>query len=144
MKLRFKTGDRGLEPIISALLMVVITVSAFSIAYMGTTAWIKNQKEGPLMRMQERLTVEDVWFKVDGTGKKYVCVYLRNVGKIEVILYDIMIDGIHITERTPAKLTLPLELGGWMTAVFPWTAGQTYEVKLLTDRGGEVITYAAA
>ena len=147
MKLRFKKiNDRGVEPIISALLMLVITVFAFSIIYMVTNTWISSQREGPLLRLQERLIIEDVWFMTNTTGK-YVCVYIRNIGKIEVSLYSLLIAGVTYP-YAPKRLTLPIGFGGWMNATVTgtniWTIGQTYEIKVLTDRGGEMSTYATA
>lgn len=149
MKLRFKKiNGRGVEPIIAALLMLVITVFAFSLTYMATNTWISAQRSGPMMRLQERLVFEDVWFMTNATVMtnatgKYVCVYIRNIGKVEVTLYNLLIGGATYP-YAPQRLTLPIGFGGWMNATFPWTVGTTYEVKVMTDRGGEMSTYATA
>jgi len=135
--------SRGVEPIISALLLLVLTIFAFSITYMATTTWVSSQRVGPLLSLQERLVIEDVWFKTNATGK-FICVYTRNVGKVDVEIYSMRVDRSVPPGIAPKKLFLEIRSGGWMNASFNWVVGTTYMVEVLTDRGSVMTTYAAA
>lgn len=135
--------SRAVSPIISALLMIVITVSGFSLTFMMANTWISVQRLGPLLALQERLAMEDVWFMTNTTGK-YICVYSRNVGKVELEIYSMMVNNVVPSGIAPAKLRLPLGFGGWMNASYDWVVGTTYKIDVLTDRGAVMTTYAAA
>lgn len=133
-------GNRGVEPIIASLLMLVITVAAFSIVYGVTNSWISTQRSGTLTQIQERLTIEDFWFKTGG----YICVYIRNTGTVEATINQMQVNGTTYS-YTPSSLTLTpsgSSSGGWMNATIAWTAGRTYEIKITTDNGSAITTNA--
>lgn len=135
--------SRGVSPIVSTLLMIVITVSAFSIVYATTNSWISAQRSGQLLALQERLAVEDVWFKHDG-AESAICVYTRNVGKVELEVYSLRVNEVSQTQTTPTKLGLPIGFGGWMNTSYSWVSGTTYKIEVSTDRGSVIATYATA
>lgn len=139
---RFLKRDRGVTPVVSALLMIVVTVAAFALLYGATDSWIRAQRTGPLLRLKERVVIENVWFLTNATGK-YVCVYSRNVGEVEVTIYSFQVGG-GVPSPMSGDITLSVGRGGWMNASYSWSVGTTYEVRVLTDRGGEFITHAMA
>jgi len=135
--------ERGVSPIVSALLMIVITVAAFSITYAATNSWTSAQRSGQLLALQERLVVEDVWFKHNSSNSA-ICVYARNVGKVELEIYSLKVNEVVSTETTPTKLRLSVGFGGWMNTTYNWMTGTTYKIEILTDRGSVIATYATA
>lgn len=138
---RFK-GNRGVSEIIAALLMIVITIAAFSLVIMTTNTWITAQRFGPILAMQERLTIETVWFNTNATGK-YICIYSRNVGKVELSIYSLRVNNVYPSGKAPTQLILPIGLAGWMNATYNWSVDETYKVELFTDRGSVMVTYAS-
>jgi len=137
-------GRRGIAPIVATLLLIVITLFSFAIAYTGTNAWINSQRSGPLKALQERFIVEDVWFVTKGASK-YVCTYIRNIGTVEVVISQLSINGTTQTSTTPSILTLSISGGGssgWMNATYTWITGKTYAIKVLTNQGSEVTVNA--
>ncbi len=136
---------RAVSPVVSALLMVTITVAAFTMIYAATDSWIRAQKRGALLMIKERVVIEDVWFMSNNTGK-YICIYIRNIGKVEIGLYA---GSLKINDATPSKVsfsseTLVVGVGGWINASFSWTVGTTYKISVLTERGSEFVVYATA
>ncbi len=122
-------NGRGITPVLSSLLLMVIAVAAMSIAITATYLITDNLHD----TMGERLIVEDVWFT---TGK--ISIYLRNVGKI-----SIKIAAIHI-DHTPQAFT-PLELEenrhGWLNVTYDWSSNSAYHLNIVTNRGTKVGDY---
>jgi len=76
MKVREMLGNkRGITPVISNLLLMVIAVAAMAIATTATYVITGNLRD----TMGERFIVEDVWF---GQNNE-VAIYLRNMGKTQ-------------------------------------------------------------
>ncbi len=141
----FSSRREAVSPIVSTLLLIVITVSAFSLVYYAADSWIRSQRRGPLLRLKERIVIEDVWFTSNSTGK-YVCVYIRNIGKVSIGLFS---SSLRVNDAVPSGVsfssaTLDIGKGGWVNASFAWTGGTTYKITIVTDRGGEFTTYETA
>jgi len=68
-------NKRGITPVLSSLLLMVIAVAAMSIAITATYVITDNLHD----TMGERFIIEDIWFT---TGK--ISIYLRNVGKVSI------------------------------------------------------------
>ncbi|MFQ6076691.1 MAG: archaellin/type IV pilin N-terminal domain-containing protein [Candidatus Bathyarchaeia archaeon] len=138
-------GKRAVSPVIAALIMIVITIAAFSLLYGAMDNWLRAQRAGPLMGLQERLVIEDVWFRTSGGVRTLTSVYVRNIGKVSVEIVSVKIDDVYYP-MTPKPLTLTSGVGAQMNVTFSkiWSPGTTYEIILLTDRGGEFTTHATA
>lgn len=96
-----------------------------------------------MLALQERLIIEDVWFKANATGK-FICTYSRNTGKIAIKIYSLRVNGVIPAGLAPKNLTLPTGFRGWVNASYSWAVGTTYKIELLTDRGSVMTTYATA
>jgi len=120
---------RGITPVLSSLLLMVIAVAAMSIAITATYVITDNLHD----TMGERFIVEDVWFT---TGK--ISIYLRNVGKVSIKIAAVYIN------RTSQSFT-PLELEedkhGWLNATYSWSFNSVYHINVVTNRGTKIVDY---
>ena len=120
---------RGITPVLSSLLLMVIAVAAMSIAITATYVITDNLHD----TMGERFIVEDVWFT---TGK--ISIYLRNVGKVSIKIAAVYIN------RTSQSFT-PLELEedkhGWLNATYSWSSNSVYHINVVTNRGTKIVDY---
>ncbi len=120
---------RGITPVLSSLLLMVIAVAAMSIAITATYFITDNLHD----TMGERLVAEDVWFT---TGK--ISIYLRNVGKISIKIAAVYVD------RTPQSF-MPLKLEenkhGWLNVTYSWSSNSVYHINVVTVRGTKVVDY---
>ena len=127
---------RGITPVVSSLLMIVIVLAAFSIVWGVTNNWITRQRWETKMQMKERLLIEDVWFRrVDDTY--LITIYVRNIGKIPVTIKEVYVDG-KLFEMSPSSLSLALKEGGFINvtkAGWTWSQNSTYRIKIKTERG---------
>jgi hypothetical protein len=120
---------RGITPVLSNLLLMVIAVAAMSIAITATYVITDNLHD----TMGERFVVEDVWF----TTEK-ISIYLRNVGKVSIKIAAVYVD------HTPQSFTsLKLEAGkhGWLNVTYSWDFNSVYRINIVTIRGAKVVDY---
>ena len=120
---------RGITPVLSNLLLMVIAVAAMSIAITATYVITGNLHD----TMGERFIIEDVWFT---TGK--ISIYIRNVGKVSIKIATVYID------HTPQSLK-PLKLeenkNGWLNVTYSWSHNSVYHINIVTVRGTKVVNY---
>ena len=120
---------RGITPVLSSLLLMVIAVAAMSIAITATYVITDNLHD----TMGERFIVEDVWFTTDK-----ILIYLRNVGKVSIKIAAVYIN------RTSQSFT-PLELEedkhGWLNATYSWSFNSVYHINVVTNRGTKIVDY---
>jgi len=83
--------------------------------------------------MSERVIVEDVWFN---SGQ--ISVYVRNIGRIKT-----SIDAVYINRISQELTSLELEQGkhGWLNVTYNWSQDAEYEIKVVTQRGTQVVDY---
>jgi flagellin-like protein len=122
-------NKRGITPVLSSVLLMVIAVAAMSIAITATYVITDNLHD----TMGERFVVEDVWFR---TGQ--ISIYLRNVGKVSIKIASVYVD------RKPQSFT-PLELEvndhGWLNVTYSWDSDSAYPINIVTRRGTKVVDY---
>ena len=120
---------RGITPVLSSLLLMVIAVAAMSIAITATYVITDNLHD----TMGERFIVEDVWFT---TGQ--ISIYLRNVGKVSIKIAAVYVN------RTSQSFT-PLELEedkhGWLNVTYSWSSDSVYHINVVSYRGTKVVDY---
>jgi FlaG/FlaF family flagellin (archaellin) len=131
---RFLNDKRGLTPIISELLLVVIAVSAMSIATSATYVITTNMREN----MSERVVAEDVWFNTASS----VSVYVYNVGKVDVSFTQAYVNHESVTFNAPQKLETNQSYA--LTVNHVWTSGEVYYIDIVTARGLHVAGYYQA
>ena len=125
-------NKRGITPILSSLLLTIITVAAMSLAASAAYVISDNLHQ----TMGERFIVEDVWFRTGG-----IDIYLRNVGQVDITVS-------HVFVNFTLQPTLPLALGigqhGWLDVAYNWTTGHAYNINIVTTRGNKVVDYYVA
>ena len=131
---RRRTSRSGVAPIVASLLLIVITVGAFSLVWGTTTTYLSSQRLGPLQQMRERVVIEEVYFFNNATGS-YVGVYFRNSGKVELIGQDISFNGSILANSSPLELSLQPGQAGWINASLAWSPGERYTVSIISERG---------
>jgi len=120
---------KGITPVLSSLLLMVIAVAAMSIAITATYVITDNLHD----IMGERFIVEDVWFT---TGQ--ISIYLRNVGKV-----SIKIVAVYVNRTSQSFTSLELEEGkhGWLNVTYSWSSNSVYHINVVTSRGTKVVDY---
>ena len=124
----------AVAPIVSSMLLISITVGAFSLVWGTTTTYLSSQRLGALQQMQERIIIENVYFFDNATGS-YVGIYFRNSGKVELIGQDISLNGSILSNTSPRELALPPGQAGWINASLAWSSGERYSVNVISERG---------
>jgi hypothetical protein len=124
---------RGITPVLSNVLLMVIAVAGMSIAMTATYVITNNLKE----IMGERFIVEDVWFKAPNT----IAVYLRNVGKMAI---EISAAYVNHTGQSFSSLKLEPEKHSWLNITYSWSADSVYYINIVTRRGNQVANYYEA
>jgi flagellin-like protein len=122
-------NKRGLTPVLSTLLLMVIAVAAMSIAVTATYVITGNLHD----IMGERLIVEDAWFT---TGK--ISLYLRNVGKVSIKIAAVYVNH---TSQSFTPLELEEDKHGWLNVTYSWSSNSVYHINIVTSRGTKVVDY---
>ncbi len=132
--------DSGVAPVIGTLLLVVITVSAFGLAYGAYSSWINTQRVGSMVQMQERVNVEVVWF----TSSTTASLYISNIGDSEVTITQVHING-GSTTIDPASLSIMPGSSSWVEVTWSGTfiIGSEYSFSVITNRGTIAETFAS-
>jgi hypothetical protein len=83
--------------------------------------------------MGERVIVEDVWFT---SGQ--VSLYVRNVGRVLI-----EVDAVYVNRTSQSFTQLELEQGkhGWVNVTYSWNTDSAYEIKIVTERGTQIVDY---
>jgi len=120
---------RGITPVLSSLLLMVIAVAAMSIAITATYVITDNLHD----TMGERFIVEDVWFRTD-----QISIYLRNVGKV-----SIKIAAVYVNHSSQSFTYLELEEDkhDWLNVTYSWSSSSVYHINIVTIRGTKVVDY---
>ena len=134
-----KRSRCGVAAVISTMLLLVIVVAAFSLVYGAYFSWVSAQQSGPLLQMQERISVEDVRFSSNTTAT--LCVF--NVGTADVTISSIEINGGSSTITSSSNSAVP-GISIWVNVDYPagFTSGSTYTFKVITARGTNTETSA--
>lgn len=123
-------GDnRGVTPVLSNVLLMIVAVSAMSLAASATYVITNNLRQ----TMGERVIVEDVWFI---TGN--ISLYIRNVGRVQS-----SVKLAYVNSTSQAIATTNFEVGGhgWINITYDWTPSSLYKINIVTSRGTKIIDY---
>ncbi len=132
----------GVAPIVASMLLISITVFAFTVVWGVTISYLSNQRFGPLQQMRERIIVEDVYFFENSTGK-YLGVYARNSGKVALVVQDIGVNGSSLANSSPKNLPLGVGQAGWINASLAWSPDSAYLITATSQRGSRVTSNAS-
>lgn len=127
--LKIWINKKAITPVLSTVLLTVITVAGMSIAITATYVITGNLKE----TMGERFIVEDVWFR---TG--IIAVYLRNTGKTAT---DIV--AVYVNHESQSITSLHLEplSHDWLNVTYDWSVNTVYHINVATSRGTQIADY---
>ncbi|HID90770.1 TPA: hypothetical protein EYP44_02290 [Candidatus Bathyarchaeota archaeon] len=122
---------RGISDLISHILMLMVVVTATSVVFAFVNRYVDIYRQGIGAGLKERLAIEDVWFKDDRT----IAVTVYNYGMIDAEVIAVFVDGSVVWEgeeevKVGDHKTLTVGSG--------WTSGETYSIRMLTDRGTTV------
>jgi len=132
-------GDRrGVSPIVADLMLLVITVAAFSLMYGTSNQWISLQRVNQMQTITERLVIEDAWFR--SATPKYVNITMTNVGRIDLEVKYVQINGVSCTVLNSSDGSgvfpeVEIQETKYMNVYLDWATGQDYTITVTTDRG---------
>ncbi len=128
----------GVSSIIANTLLIAIVVATGTVLLFWTNASFDTFKNelGAVMTAnseaaQERVIVEEVWFKENATGK-YIVPYIRNYGDINLTIVSIYLNGSMAWNGTidiASKRVVTEEL------VVSWVKDRVVWITVSTDRG---------
>jgi len=124
---------RGITPVLSNVLLMVVAVAGMSIAMTATYVITSNLRE----IMGERFIVEDVWFTEDDT----IAIYIRNIGKV-----TIEISAVYVNNTLWSLPSYKLEVNehNWLNITYDWSPSSFYYINIVTRRGNQVANYYGA
>lgn len=122
-------NKKGIAPVLSNLLLMVIAVAGMSIVMTATYVITSNLRE----TMGERFIVEDAYFTAGEVN-----LYLRNIGKAPIKIGAVY---INYTAETFASLELDIGDHGWLNVTYYWDSGSLYHINVVTVRGTGVADY---
>ncbi len=128
-------SKRAVSPVVSSLLMIVITIAGSGLIWASTSQWIRLQRINEMQVIRERLIIEDAWF-TNGEGKN-VTLTLTNIGTIDLMIRYVKVDEVTIMEIEDEDLEI---VGGdetiyWVIEDYEWDSNTEYRVSLITVRG---------
>ena len=87
---RFFRNKRGITPVLSNLLLMLVAVAVMALATTATYVITTNLREN----MSERVVVEDLWLN-NSTGS--ISAYLHNVGKVAIQVSAVYVNHTRVT-----------------------------------------------
>lgn len=128
---------KAISPVVSALLMLMVVMSAFAIIYPFTQQYVSNYQQTTGLALQEWFVIEDVWFTTQD-GEKIIKIHVFNAGRVGITLEAVYIRPEGGSEKR-ISLSEPLSLGvgedGSITLPYDYTNGVTYHISVVSNRG---------
>ncbi len=136
-----KTKTKGLEPIVAAVLLIVVAVIGAMLVYLWFAGYVtKATSQAEQMAASEKLKIEAASLTATGAATLYIrnlggdkvtiaTAYLFKPGTVTPLCYK---DNIGTTIDSGALLTVPITFTGCTL-----TAGYDYVIKLVTSKGTE-------
>ena len=126
---------RGLSPIFSNILLILIIVLGMSFAFAFLTGYVTDFQLGRGSAIMELIEFEDVWFK----NEDQIDITLYNYGKADVKIVSVYLDGIQIFNGDNDEF-LALSMGehdSIQISLPPHTLVENivYKLRIVTERG---------
>ncbi len=133
-------SKRAVSPVVSSLLMIVITIAGSGLIWSSTSQWIRLQRINEMQVIRERLLIEDAWF-TNGEGKN-VTLTMTNIGGIDLMIRRVKVNEVTILEIEDEELEIvgPEETVYRIIKDFIWDRNTEYRVSLITVRGNRFET----
>ena len=137
MKKLFRS-KKALSPVVAAIILIAVTV-AVSIA---VAAWMGALTFG-FMSGSEQVKIVSVQFSGTNSTNKQITVTLQNTGAGDVVITSAKVGDTVISSITVSPdSTVEAGTSATVTFNYNWTAGQSYNVGVVT-KAGNVFTYYA-
>ena len=119
--------------------MLVIVVTAASLVFVFVNFYVEDFQKKSGSALKERLFIEDIWFR---TGGEETDIVLYNYGKTDVKVVAVFLNNARLSLNNPIEI----ETGKYTTVTlsFPWSSGEQYKIKFLTERGYSIETRNSA
>lgn len=131
--------SKGISPIISALLLLAITVSVFSILLATIHWWLSDQRYYRMQAIRERLIIEDAWF-MPPPKDTIIRLTFTNVGKTALAIRMVIVNGRVMWGLKEEKVEI--EIGEtriiYVNLSSPWSPNTVYSIRVITERGNEI------
>lgn len=127
-------SKRAVSPVVSSLLMIVITIAGSGLIWSSTSQWIRLQRINEMQVIRERLLIEDAWFPI---GEEKVTLTMTNIGTIDLMIRYVKVNEVTILELEDEELKIVGrdETVYWIFEDFEWVTNTEYRVSLITVRG---------
>lgn len=127
-------NKKAISTIVGALLMVATVTIACSAILASSTLVLEQTRNS----YAERFVIEDVWFN-SRISDYFVNISIYNCGNIQVKINTVYINN----DNYAALNTLTLNPGArdWISVAYSWTAGNTYLIKIASERGTKYESY---
>lgn len=127
---------RAISPVISALLLILLSVAAGVVAYAYVMGWLGGATKNP---GAEKGTLEFDSIYADATSNK-IKIYVRNVGGKDLTLEKIYVDGVSYDNATTLSGALAVHAVAYLEVpktgvTLTLNEGYFYEVKVTCTDG---------
>ena len=144
-----KTKTRGLEPIVAAVLLIVVAVIGAVLVYLWFAGYVtKATSQAESMAASEKLKIEAASLTAAGNGSGTATLYIRNLGGDAVKVVDAYVfkpgsTNVLCKASSVSASPSPIQPGELSTITVSLpdtcriTAGYDYVVKIVTQKGTE-------
>jgi len=122
-------NKKAITPVLSNVLMMLISVAGMSIAITATYVISRNLHD----IMGERFMVEDVWFRTST-----IAIYVRNTGKVTISFAAVY---VNYTSQSFTALDLDIASHSWLNVTYSWNPSSLYHINIVSSRGTQVAGY---
>lgn len=139
MYLRFSRGKAAVSPVVSDVIMVFVTVAAFSILYGVSSQWMIIQRINEMQVIRERLIIEDAWF-MPSPNNQTIRLVITNVGRIDAKVKYVQVNNVELWKSgggEPVDVERGSSIAINVTLASSWVPDERYEITIITDRGNE-------
>jgi FlaG/FlaF family flagellin (archaellin) len=141
-----KTKTKGLEPIVAAVLLIVVAVIGAVLVYLWFAGYVtKATSQAESMAASEKLKIEAASLTAAGDGSGTATLYIRNLGgdAVKVVQAYVFKPGSTNVLCTVSIVADPIQPGE-LSTITPGlpagcgiTAGYDYVIKVVTQKGTE-------
>ncbi|MFQ6081577.1 MAG: archaellin/type IV pilin N-terminal domain-containing protein [Candidatus Bathyarchaeia archaeon] len=125
---------RAISPVISALLLIILTVAAGVVAYAYVMGWLGGVTKSSGAEYG-KLQFDSLY--ANATSNK-ITIYVRNVGQKDLTIEKVYVDGVDQTFTLTDKDLSVQEVSGKIEVTYTMTKGYFYEVKVTCKDGTSV------
>ena len=123
---------RGLSPVLSTVLMILVTIIGMSVLFAFFVNYAKDFQVGSGSAVRESLVIEDIWI-IEGKNRAEVSVY--NVGKVDLTITSAYINDNRVPIDSGSDGDVDVGKHGKLNLPYDFVLGNIYDFKIVTSRG---------